>query len=66
MEPFPYTRANVLTEIYKLFGANEEDATPAQKIRAEICYLAHQNNDRKLVLKMLKEAEHDEKWEGED
>ncbi|MYB18937.1 MAG: hypothetical protein F4Y16_08140 [Holophagales bacterium] len=66
MDQFPFKRADVLTEVYKFFGAHEEGATSVQKIRAEVCYKAYQKGDRALVLDMLKEAEHDKKWEGQD
>ena len=57
MEQFLFERANVLVEIYKLFGAHEEDATPEQKIRAEVCYKAYEKGDRELVLEMVREME---------
>ena len=57
MEQFPFERARVLAEIYRLFGAHEEGATPEQKIRAEVCDNAYQKGDRALVLEMVREME---------
>lgn len=57
MSDLPFDRTDAMVEIYRVFGADQEDAPAAQKVRAEACYRAFEEQHWDAVQKMLDDEE---------